>query len=203
SSSSSAANRIVNLAGQNTDVAVDDSGSVDFQYDAMMSRWVITAVRGAANNTSNGNTYFARQTRDTSIVNNSGTLFGSEITIPCKPNVVHTLDGMLYMSTSSAGNPKFQIAFDVPNDFILLKVTAIGHNDNGTNTVAGSDIIQSDNTNSADYQINSGTEMFVWVSGIFINGPSTGTLAIKWANQANGQTTTMKNGSYLRLIPVQ
>jgi hypothetical protein len=192
--------RILNIIGQGGDFTVQDSGLVEMRYDGTMQRWIVTNIRGAISSTSNGLAYFAKTASDSTIT--TSTLTGCELNVTVQPNVIHTLDGMLYMTSTSSGNPKFNLAFDVPGDFILLKITAIGHNDNGTNTVAGSDIIQADNAASADYQINSNTEMFVWVSGIFINGPSSGTINVKFRSTNNSSQVTMKTGSYLRMIPV-
>lgn len=201
SSSSVDTTRIVNIIGQGGDFTLQDSGLVEMRYDGTMDRWIVTNIRGAMSATSNGGAYFTRVTADQ---DHSGSTTLEDVTnfkITMQPNIVHTLDGVFYF-TATNNNTDCKVAFDVPGTPSLMKITVIGHSDEGANTVEGSDIIQADNTASSTININAGTEMFVQVHGILINGGTGGDLQIRFSQASSSGTLTIKAGSYLRLIPV-
>lgn len=202
SSSSIDTTRILNVIGQGGNVAIQDSGIVDLRYDGTMSRWVMTNIRGAVSNISTGAAYFARTSADTTITTSAALAVVNELTISMQPNVIHTIDGVFYVDASSS-NPDVAFAFNVPNDFSLMKVTLTGFGDNGANVTEGTDVVTGDFTASTAINVgasNGGT--FILVHGILINGPTAGDFNVAWNRAATGGNITLKAGSYIRLIPV-
>jgi hypothetical protein len=184
------------------DLKIADSGAIDLMYDSDMHRWIVRNYV-ASTTVTFPSIQFRRTLYDSSTT--STTLrTQSDISFDVLPNQIVTFDGVLLFDVDT--NSDVVLAWAAPMGIgSVMKMTQRAQGDNGKDLVSGSDIVTAANTNSIGIQVFSGTTTFVYITGMYINGPSAGTVTLKFGLKPSllTPTLTLDQNSWVRMMVVQ
>lgn len=120
----------------------------------------------------------------------SDTVVATEFTFTLSANKSYILDGFLIVTGGATGDMRCNL--DGPSGVTVTHAYA----SSGTDLV-----VTGDNTDGKCVEIIGGTDNVIAVGGSIINSTNAGSLAWKWAqNTSNGTGTTVKAGSWMRIM---